>query len=510
MDSEFLLTGVLHDKTVIQVCESRTVSSKKLALLVQVPIEECNYRFNMKKNSQAGRSLTGLELSFGARARPANSTPFLAVTPIPFASELPAYGYVPAKVYQFQPFTTLDHLTNPHERMLVDTSDSFPGLDAKQQEFETAIVEKCKQLWVKKIKDPEAEEAELEYIDLREVRALLPFELPIHAKKSKEAAKEVAALLKRLDCDRLSIVASVFLTSIQTLICNQFAYFVLCILIKVSEEFRRGLEFYCLENFYCLIYDGYAIRVLWTLNCSETFCARGLWLFEKRFDELVMNMGAVQVLTALIAKSPLESDYEFAFRYMEKRIMTRDNSHILRVLSTMVERAKPQTMERIAMILKPHIHWLMDDKLGNFGIQALFKRDCKISIEEFKEQSLKTPVKIFIQKYRKYGFIEVMRKPENCEYLRQVIWGFIYHPKNLHIIFSREDSSKLLLAVLSYAKMDRNQLELFNRLLFQAANTDSRIGAASFFREFVEQFELLRAHRYSRLLESIQYSPDSS
>jgi hypothetical protein len=394
--------------------------------------------------------------------------------------------------------------------MFVETSDSFPGCDAKQQEFETTIVEKCKQLWVKKIKDPDAEEAELELIDTKEVRALLPYELPTHAKKSKEAAKEVAALLKRLDRDRLSIVASVFLTSVKSLICDQFAYLVLCILIRLSPEFRHSLEFYCLENFYYLVYDGYAIRVLWTLNCSENFCVRGLKLFEKRFDELVMNMGAVQVLTALIAKTPSESDFEFAFRYMEKRIMTRDNSHILRVLSTMVERAKPQTLERIALILKPHIHWLMDDKLGNFGIQALFKRECPISIEEFKEQSLKTPVKIFIQKYRKYGFIEVMRMPANGEYLRQVIWGFIYHPKNLHVIFSREDSSMLLLAVLSFAKMDRNQYELFNRLLTQAAKTDPRIGAAGFFKEFVDLFELLRAHRYSRLLESIQYSPDSS
>ena len=510
MDSEFLLTGVLRGKTVNQTCESGTLSSKKLALLVRAPIEESNYRFNIKKILASGHSPTGIVFSSGDRARPSSLTLNNPRTPISFAGEQPASDSAAAKAYQFQPFTTLDHLTNPHDRMLVETADSFPGCDAKQQEFETAIVEKCKLLWVKKIKDPEAEEAELELIDTKEVRALLPYELPTHAKKSKEAAKEVAALLKKLDPDRLTIVASVFLSSVKSLICDQFVYFVLCVLIKLCPEFRHNIEFYCLENFYNLVYDGYAIRVLWTLNCSDNFCVRGLKLFEKRFDELVMNMGAVQVLTSLIAKTPSESDFEFVFRYMEKRIMTRDNSHILRVLSTMIERAKPQTMEKIALILKPHIHWLMDDKLGNFGIQALFKRECPISMEEFKDQSLKTPVKIFIQKYRKYGFIEVMRKPENGDYLRQVIWGFIYHPKNLHVIFSREDSSKLLLAVLSFAKMDRNQYELFNRLLFQAVKTDPRIGAAAFFKEFVDLFELLRAHRYSRLLESIQYSPDSS
>ena len=320
MDSEFLLAGVLQDKTVNQTCETGTLSSKKLALLVQVPIEESNYRFNQEKKVAPGHSPTGIVLSFGVRTRPILSTPNLARTPISFTFEQPIYGGAQEKAYQFQPFTTLDHLTNPLDRMFVETSDSFPGCDAKQHEFETAIVDKCKQLWVKKIKDPDAEEAELELVDIKEVRELLPYELPIHAKKSKEAAKEVAALLKKLDPDRISIVASVFLSSVKTLICDQFAYLVLCILIKLSPEFRQSLEFYCLENFYYLLYDGYAIRVLWTMNVSENFCARGLKLFEKRFDELVMNMGAVQVLTALIGKTPSESDFEFVFKFMEKKI----------------------------------------------------------------------------------------------------------------------------------------------------------------------------------------------
>ena len=477
---------------------SNQVNSKEY--IRQVCTDEKNYRFNLSSvdpllqiSNHDTRSVRRrilrmeLELQSNRKLKGHNGTLFENALEFPIGGNKTTLLFSKRKAPMSLHLTTKDTLAAPSEHNL----------------FDQAIVENCKQLWIKKIKDPEASETELREIDTTQIKKFPPYSLPEYSMKGRSATKEVLALLKQLDQDRLAIVGGFFYESANKTICHELSFQVFCALIKDCPEIRSKLEAYCVQNFFEMVYDGFGIRVLWTLDCSVTFCYKGLQLIESRFDELITNMGAVQVLTALIAKVPEESAFEFILKNLSSKMKDHNNNHMLRVLSTLIERVSPANLKRVEKVLEPHVNWMMDDKLGNFTVQALIKRNCVKIIDGFKQECLETPVKIFIQKFRKYCFIEVMKDRVNKSFVQQVAWGFIYSPKNTHIIFSREDSTKLLLALLSFANFEQTEIERFSRLLMSEALGDVRIMNAGYFQFFMLMLDLLKKGDYSGLLENI-------
>jgi hypothetical protein len=275
-------------------------------------------------------------------------------------------------------------------------------------------------------------------------------DLPGIALQGKEESKKVQAYINSLKRPALDSVIALFSEKIGTFMTHEIGYYLLKGLIALSEGFRQSCLDYSLKHFESLITNRYAVRVIKCFLASETFCVQALRRYRSSFDRLIGSIHAVLILSSLICKSASEQSIEFVIDKLAEQKFYDKESLWLRVLSSLIDRVSGENLRKISWIVAPHIRWLIDHRLGIFGIQSLIRKRDLPTIKKVEQYILENPINFFIRKNRRFVFIEVLKSVSSDRYfaVEQSLLKIIYNSNFVRLIVKREDTAWLFRALI--------------------------------------------------------------
>jgi hypothetical protein len=318
-------------------------------------------------------------------------------------------------------------------------------------EIEAEILNKCRKLCAKipdemeEIMEPCIDPCSSEEFDFKTIQ-----DLPEIALQSKEESKKVQAYINSLQSPALDSVFQIFKEKIGTFMTHEIGYYLLKGLIILSEDFKQSCQNYSLKNFESLITNRYAVRVIKCFLSSESFCMQALRKYRSSFDRLIGSIHAVLILSSLICKATEEQSIEFVIHKLAEQKFYDKESLWLRVLSSLIDRVSGENLRKISWIVAPHIRWLIDHRLGIFGIQSLIRKRDLATIKKVEQYIMENPINFFIRKNRRFVFIEVLKSISNERYftLEQTLQKIIYNSNFVRLIVKREDTAWLLKALI--------------------------------------------------------------
>ena len=393
-------------------------------------------------------------------------------------------------------------------------SNSSTGAPHKQiisqktkEEFVQILLANCKELLTKHERVLEPLKPEEENVNFEDFKGIPPLELLRLAMISQAGARKVHLLIESAPEEVIDSLVEDFKANTPQLARNEFGYALPRALCTRSHVFGQFFESYCLQNFVELSHDKFALRALKGMAVSQTFCRAALAQFENNYDNLIQDMQAIIFLATLITLAPEEESLRFVINDFKFRIKGVGNSHALRVLSSVAERVSGPMLDQLANTLEPHVPWLIDDRLGNFGTQTLLKKGCIGPMRAFQKKSLEEPIHLFVKKYRKYVYLEVLRMEGMVPFIRQVVSAVTTNKPYLRQIFKREESTKILLATLIEASLSLKALQMIMMDMLDSAFKDRQIFRAQFFWPFIDMMRLYLAGNYDRLISLVQQPP---
>jgi hypothetical protein len=328
--------------------------------------------------------------------------------------------------------------------------------EEKRSEIERLLLQKCKLLCTKGEKEKDKEQdaqpkpsqehdnfEDLEHVPMSQVAQL--------AETSLEDSKRIQAYMQRFSEEQLAPMIDTISRNLDHYIRSKTACYIPRDLIPMSATFASLCRRFCLANLLDLLSCRFAGHVLRKLADSADFCREAILLCEQNFKVIVRNLQSTLVLASFVKKAPDEDCLEFLITELETQLSTAQETHFLRILTNLIERATGKNLMRIQDTINANINWLMDDGLGNFGIQALFRRRSASTINSFIQVSFHSPiVNLFVKKHRKYVFLEAVRTFENehREFLLQVLRDLMKNTSGMRLLFKYEDSSWLFIALL--------------------------------------------------------------
>ena len=327
--------------------------------------------------------------------------------------------------------------------------------EEKRSEIERLLLQKCKLLCTKGEKEKDKEQdvqpkpsqehdfQDLEHVPISEVAQL--------AEKSLEDSKRIQAYIQLFSEEQLAPMIDTISMNLDHYVRSKTACYIPRDLIPISTSFASLCRGFCLANLLDLLSCRFAGHVLRKLADSAEFCREAILLCEQNFKVIVRNLQSTLVLASFVKKAPDEDCLEFLITELETQLLTAQETHFLRILTNLIERATGKNLMRIQETINANINWLMDDGLGNFGIQALFRRRSESTINSFIQVSFHSPiVNLFVKKHRKYVFLEAVRTFENehREFLLQVLRDLMKNTSGMRLLFKYEDSSWLFIALI--------------------------------------------------------------
>ena len=351
------------------------------------------------------------------------------------------------------------------EHHLTNSSDSECSVAAHLStcNFSETVIQKCAQILHKTDKESSGvvEDTEEISFDLTEFDLMEAGEIVKMAVKSQTDSKMVQAYLEKISGARLNDMVDQLVLNLDTLIGDKYGYFILRSLILTNKRFVEACQKFCLDNFHQLAFNQYSVRVMRALAVSATFCQGILSIFKNDTLSLAAHMQPVLILAAAIQNTKDDRLVEPIIRDLEKKLSSNNNCQMLRILSSLVERAEGVSLERISKLILPHLSWLIDDKIGNFGIQMWLRKrkfDCSTT---FQKIALDNPGSFFTKKYRKAILLDYLSTKENDQkFIGHVVKKLMTNPNQMRQVFKKEDSTWLVLAALSQLDSVANKVEL--------------------------------------------------
>ena len=379
-----------------------------------------------------------------------------------------------------------------------------------KEEFVQILLANCKDLLTKHERVLEPLTLEEGDLNIEDLKGVPPQELLRLAMLSQVGARKVHKLIESASEEVVDSLVQQFEASTAKLVTNEFCSALPKALCTRSQAYGLFFESYCLQHFVELSHDKFGLRALKGLAVSPTFCRAALAQFEKNYDRLIQDMQAIIFLATLITLAPEEESLRFVINDFKHRMKGVGNGHALRVLSSVAERVSGPLLEQLASTLEPHVPWLIDDRLGNFGTQTLLKKGCLGPMRAFQKKSLEEPIHLFVKKYRKYVYLEVLKLEGMVPFIRQVVSSVTTNKAYLRQIFKREESTKILLVTLIEAALSPNALQMIMMDMLDSAFKDKQIFRAEFFWPFIDMMRLYLAGNYDRLVHLIEQPPVTS
>jgi hypothetical protein len=327
--------------------------------------------------------------------------------------------------------------------------------EEKRSEIERLLLQKCKLLCTKgekeKDKEQDAQPKPSEEYDFADLEHVPMSELAMLAEKSLEDSKRIQAYIQLFPEEDLAPMIETITKNLDHFVRSKTACYIPRDLIPLSASFASLCRRFCLTNLLDLLSCRFAGHVLRKLADSADFCREAILLCERNFKIIVRNLQSTLVLASFVKKAPDEDCLEFLITELETQLSTAQETHFLRILTNLIERATGRNLMRIQETINANINWLMDDGLGNFGIQALFRRRSLSTINSFIQVSFHSPiVNLFVKKHRKYVFLEAVRtfESEQSEFLLQVLRDLMKNTSGMRLLFKYEDSSWLFIALI--------------------------------------------------------------
>ena len=316
---------------------------------------------------------------------------------------------------------------------------------------EAEILNRCRRLCAKILDeqeeplDPCSDPCSSEGLEVHSVH-----ELPGIALQGKEESKKVQAYINSLKQPALDSVFAIFTEKIGMFMTHEIGYYLLKGLILLSDSFRQSCLDYSLKHFESLITNRYAVRVIKCFLPSESFCVQALRRFRSSFERLIGSIHAVLILSSLICKSTSEQCIEFVIDKLAEQKFYDKESLWLRVLSSLIDRVSGENLKKISLIVGPHIRWLIDHRLGIFGIQSLIRKRDLATIKKVEQYIVENPINFFIRKNRRFVFIEVLKSVSSERYftVEQSLQKIIYNSNFVRLIVKREDTAWLFRALI--------------------------------------------------------------
>jgi len=301
-------------------------------------------------------------------------------------------------------------------------------------------------------------------------------QLPFIALRSKQDSKSVQQFLLSLSERRLREMVRVFTPHISTLIFHETGFYILRSLTKSSAEFREACEDFCLCAFKQVISNPYSIRVLKSMLHSVPFSFQIVALFEQHYHSLWDNMQATLILSMVISNCPDDSNLGFFVRNMRKYLGLGKENHAIRILSSIVDKCSAQHLKSVSRAVGPHLRWLVDHRLGIFGVQSLMKKGDASTIKKVCQICQENPVTMMVKKNRRYIFLEVLRSHQGDKtVIEDLLRSIFSHRSHLEKLTQRDDSTWLLVALIWVAGLeDPNNLLEAHRFISQFQRSSRR------------------------------------
>ena len=419
-----------------------------------------NYRFNISRNTDSPKCFEACLKSCSPVKKEIGSD----ITPIS-AERLPKKqraSAIPAFIHKATKEEGLNGFVDRMQESCQQSESASPAqtnhtyrLCGDLLSIRDALLEKCRQICAK-IQPKEEINCEAEHeILYHPIKFDSIDQLPLIALKSKQESKSVQQFLLNLSEKRLREATRVFHPHIPVMIFHETGFYILRSLIKCSEEFREVCEDYCLFDFKQVVSNKFSIRVLKSMLHSVPFCIRIVELFEQYYHLFWDNMQATLILSMVISNCPDDSHLSFFVTNMIKYLGLGKENQAIRILSSVVDKCSVRNLRSISRTVAPHLRWLVDHRLGIFGVQSLMKKGDAQTIKKVCQICLESPVNMMVKKNRRYIFLEVLRSLQGEKTVFELLLRSIFsHRSHLEKIAQREDSTWLLVALIWVASLE--------------------------------------------------------
>jgi hypothetical protein len=373
------------------------------------------------------------------------------------------------------------------------------------------ILQKCRKLCSKNDKPAAGLQTEAGLpmysgdIDFSDLEGRAYSELPWIAEESAEYSRKVQAYLHHLPATAIRAIVEVVKNYIGRFVCSCFGCYLPRDLVLVSQEFKELARAYCLMNLHHLLPNKFAGHILRALAEDPVYCRKLLKKCEEKIRSIMLNLQSVLVLATFVKKAPDEDCLAFLVSELESTISLTSDSLILRSLTNLIDRLSGSYLMRVVRVINLHMPWLVDDSLGNFGVQALIRKKVPSTIDRFKHIAYGSSiVTLFVNKHRKFVFLEALRSfGEDREFFMYILKELMMNTSNLRLLFKYEDSAWLFIALLAHLHQDTN-----NKILKKVSRRITRVAEeiihSDMFRHWTtirKHVDLFISHQFSSLID---------
>ena len=147
--------------------------------------------------------------------------------------------------------------------------------------------------------------------------------------------------------------------------------------------------------------------------------------------------------------------------------------HLIRLVSSVIEKANESEVRRLLDLFIPHFEWLMADKLGNACtyklLQLMFESN---KFQEEKEIFLRDLHLLYSRKFRKYALLKILKMKDSDRFIESVVDGLVRYPDNVMNALKNDASTYLLIGTILRIT-DTDKLRHFKRQVMRHSRLTS-------------------------------------
>ena len=283
-------------------------------------------------------------------------------------------------------------------------------------------------------------------------------EIVLTSMKSQQDSKHVEAFLDRQPNEELIEVIKEAFQMLDNMTVHENGCFILTYLIRRNQVFAKVCANYCLSFIDKFFVENCAVKVMQALaEVSEEFCVVLMQHFQNHYEELVSDLNAVVLVSKAIQFCPNGTDLTFYIQLLEEAYKDFGTSHqlppklqhLVRLVSSLVERSKATDTGRLLQAFVPHLEWLMSDKLGNACTYKLLQQMfCTDRFEKEKARILSSIHLMYIRRYRKYALLKILKMEESVPMIEGLFDQLLLSLDSVMMILRYDASTYLLIATL--------------------------------------------------------------
>lgn len=285
-----------------------------------------------------------------------------------------------------------------------------------------------------------------------------PQEIVLTSMKSQQDSKQVEAFLDQQPDEGLIEVIKEAFQMLGDMAVHENGCFILTYLIRRNQVFAKVCASYCLTFIDRFFVENCAVKVMQALaEVSQDFCVVLMRHFQNHYQELVSDLNAVVLVSKAIQFCPTGTDLSFYIAVLEDAYREFGKSHqlppklqhLVRLVSSLVERSNAADTDRLLDVFVPHLEWLMADKLGNACTYKLLQQMfCTDRFDKEKARILGSVHLMYIRRYRKYALLKILKMEESHPMIDSLFDQFLLSSDSVMMILRYDASTYLLIATL--------------------------------------------------------------